>query len=334
MAFVVDGSEWCFDGWSHEEIRNAIDNFLERISIARDRNEVIWIGDNFQTRSVLGDQDLWSLFSPDCPVQLSIDICQELSAWLGMAPLYLDDPSWPDGVEEALIQVEMEAPAENQDIAWAHHRVRNGSAAACLGLKRSGPHLTKSDLGEATLYWVQDENTHRAFWRSAIKFEGDDEAALERLSPHAFPDLYFHSDVWRGLSRLAGGYLSHRSEVQRYLATLDEFGKWAFTFPPPALRPGEPAGPNPKAQPSNQIIERRFLGLKLDMAPENPNVFKDRRCREAREIELAAKILFCEWHAKIEPHQNRIHIHPPASESGGKVIIAIIHRHLPLPGDD
>lgn len=333
MAFVVDGSEWHFDGWDHEEIKRVIDNFLERVLIARDRGEVVWIGDDFQTRSVLEDRDLWSMFSPSSPVQLSMEICQELSAWLGTAPLYLDDPSWPDGAEEALIQVEGEAPVESQDIAWAHHRARNGSAMACLGLKRSGPHLTTSKLGEVTLYWVQDEKTHRDFWRSAIKLEGDDESALERLSPHAYPDLYFHPDVWRGLSRLVGGYFSLRSEVQRYLATLDEFGHWVFTFPPPALRPGESAGPNPTSRPSHQIVERRFQGLKLDMAPENPSVFKDRKCREAREIKIGSKILFCEWHGKIEPHQNRMHIHPPISESGGKVVIAIIHRHLPLPGD-
>lgn len=68
------------------------------------------------------------------------------------------------------------------------------------------------------------------------------------------------------------------------------------------------------------------------MAPENPDVYLDNRCRRAREIAIGERTLYCEWHGKLELHQNRVHIHPPVIESNGKVIIAFFHEHLPLPG--
>jgi hypothetical protein len=331
MAFVVDGAEWCFDGWPAGEIAEAIDQLLERVSTARDRNEIVWIGDDLQTRPVLDALDLWSLFSPTAPIHLQVEIQQELAAWLGIGSCYLDEEKWPDGMSDSLIQIDSGLPKENADVAWAHHNVRAGIAVACRGLKRSGPHTTLSSQGSATVHWIQNEVTHRAFWRAAIDVEGGSEATLERLAPHAFPDLHFHDGVWRGLNRFAGGYTAMRFQVQRYLAVLDEHGKWAFTYPPPALRRGEATGPRSEGQPPNQVVERRFHGLALTMAPENPDVYANGNCRRAREVTIGKRALYCEWHGKLEPHQNRVHIHPPVPESEGKVVIAIFHEHLPLP---
>jgi len=330
MAFVADGSQWCFDGWHPQEIVDGFEKLLERVSVARDRNETVWIGDDLQTRHVLGALDLWSLFSPIAPIQLPAEIGQELAAWLGRAPHYADEKEWPDGLTDALIRVDDDAEVQNDDLAWAHHWVRAGRAVACLCLTQSGPHTTVSRQGVATVHWIQSEADHRAFWRSAVDVEGDNQETLERLAPHAFPDLYFHINVWRGVGRFGGGYAAVRGQLRRYLSVLDDHGCWAFTHPPPALHPGEPVLPA-AGRPSNQVIERRFHGFNLDMAPENPDVHSDGTCRRAREIELADRTLYCEWHGKLERHRNRIYIHEPVPEAGGKVVIAFFHEHLPLP---
>lgn len=331
MAFVVDGAEWCFDHWPVDDICDAMNLLLERVQTARDRNETVWIGDELQTRPVLGALDLWSLYSPTAPVSLPPEIWQELTAWLGAAPRYGDEPNWPAGIEETLIQVDADPALGNADLAWAHHNVRAGHAVACIGLTRSGPHHTVSSLGSATVHWVMSEATNRAFWRAAIDLEGGNEATLQRLASHAFPDLHFHDELWRGLNHLAGGYFAMRDQIRKYLTALDDFGCWVFTSPPPALSPQDVVASEPGTDPSNQIIERRFLGLNLDMAPENPNVYADNKCRKAREITVRTRTLYCEWHGKLEPHRNRIHVHPPTAESEGKVIIAIFHEHLRLP---
>ena len=135
MAFVVDGAEWDFNGWTTEEVVGAIEALIARVWTARDRDEVVWIGDDLQTRPVLSDRDLWSLLSPDAPIMLPSELGQELAAWLGSAPRYLDEEPWPDWVLETLIQVNVLPAQLNSDQAWAHHHVRMGRSVACLGIK-------------------------------------------------------------------------------------------------------------------------------------------------------------------------------------------------------
>lgn len=331
MSLVVDGAEWDFNGWSLADVIEAIDRLVGRVSTARDRNEIVWIGDDFQTRLMFGDCDLWSLFSPEAELQLPPELGHELAAWLGRARCYLDEEPWPDWIVETRVQVDELPVQENCDQAWAHHNVRTGTPVACLSLKRAGAHKTMSNLGSVSVHWIVDETTNRAFWRSAIDVHRGTADALERYAPHAFPSLFFHPDVWQGLSTFAGGYLAVRTEVQRYLAVLDDYGNWAFTAPPPALSPSEPAGPEVDLLPTDQIVERRFRGLNLDMAPENPNIRAHTSCRQAREVIVGNRTLYCEWHGKLQPHRNRIHIHAPVSESDGKVVIAKFHEHLQLP---
>lgn len=334
MAFVVDGAEWRFDGIPAVEVAAAIDSLLERVWIAKDRGEVVWIGDDLQTRHVLGDFDLWSLSSGKTAVQLTPEVWQELAAWLGSARRYVDETDWPEGFPDAsTISIGEELAEENTDVAWAHHSVRARRAIACLGLRRIGQHSTVSTSGTAVVHWVTNEQGHRAFWLDAIDVEGDSTETLQRIAPHAFPDLYFDDGVWRGLNDFEGGYAAVRKTLRNVLFVLDTDGAWAFTAPPPPLTRREPPGPDLDARPSNQVIERRFRGFNLDMAPEKPDVFRDRTCRLAREIALGDATLYCEWHAKLEPHQNRVYVHAPVQASGGRVVIGIFHRHLPLPGE-
>ncbi|WP_156967817.1 hypothetical protein [Methylosinus sp. PW1] len=334
MAFVVDGSEWHFDGWSADEVAASIELMLERVSTAQARREAIWIGDDLQTRPVLGEFDIWSLFSPESPLKLSPELRQELAAWLGKALRYADENVWPDGMEETIIRVDCDPAIENIDVAWAHHNVRNRRAVACLSIRRSGPHQTVSGRGVATIYWINCEENHKNFWRSAIDVEGNNEETLQSIAPHAFPNLYFYPAVWRGLRSLVGGYYALSFEIRRYLSILDDYGGAAFTCPPPALSPAEFANSSDRSCPPNQLVEQRFEQLNLSMAPEKPNVYNNSRCRQAREVQIGPRTLYCEWHGKLEPHQNRLYLHPPIPECGDKIVIAIFHPHLPLPGDN
>jgi hypothetical protein len=331
MSLVVDGAEWQFGGWRSEAVEETLDRFLDLLSDARERGEKIWIGDDFQTKAVCDDLDIWSIWGPESPLRLNPELLHELVGWLNSAQCYVDERAWPDGMDVLTIAID-DAPASvNADVAWAHHNVRSGRAVACIGLVRRGSHMTTSSLGQAALYWIIAERDAVAFWRSAFDVEGDTDVNLERFAPHAYPRLYFYEGVWRGLSRMVGGYAAISHQLKRTLAALNDYGAWAFTFPPPALAPNEPAGPDPTARPSNQIVERRFVGLNVTLAPENPDVWRNRGSREAREIVVRGRVLYCEWHAKLQPHQNRIYLHPPVIESGEKVVIGILHEHLPLP---
>jgi hypothetical protein len=328
MAFVIDGLEWCFDEQTADDVIKAIENLLVRVRVARERREKVWIGDDLQTKYVLANFDLWSLCAPGAPIKFSSEIVQELAAWLGSAPRYLDE-EWPDGLDVTLIEKDGQVARENSDLAWAHHKTRSGQPVGCLSLYTSKICDTKSSLGNANIHYIKDESAHRFFWRLGLN--GGTAEMLERFSPNAFPDIYFCPGIWRGFRGLAGGYLAIRDQIWKYLCVLDDYGRWIFCAPNLATPFQISDDWNVNTRPSNQLIERRFKSHNLEMTPENPNVFKDKTCREAREISIDNKLLYCEWHGKLEPHRNRLYVHPPIFQSNWKVIMAIAHEHLPLP---
>ncbi|QHG74437.1 hypothetical protein [Ensifer adhaerens] len=315
MSFVVDGSDWLFDGWDHNEIHGWIEALLEFVENSRVAEQTIWIGEDLQSKPMLNGHDLWTIASRGGMLGLPSEVVQELTAWLMRAPLYLDEPEWPDDFDDTMVSIAHAAQVDNPDVAWAHHSVRAGRPVGCLSLRRSGKIATSTAAGEVGVFWVRNETDRVYFWRDAIEMTGDSEENLVSFANWAFPQIYFYDGALHGLRRLAGGYLAIRDEVKRTLAVLNDYAVPAFSAAPV----------------TNQNIQTRFRGFGIDAAPENPNVYLDGHCRRAREVEIGGITLYCEWHVKLEPHRNRIHVHAPIEATGGRVIVAIIHEHLPLP---
>ncbi len=331
MAFIVNGADWYFDGMSAEEVEALIDHALAFVEVSVDRGEKVWIGDDFQTRPMYGGRSIWDLFADNSPIRLPGEISQELAGWLSKAHYYADVDEWPDGAEDVFISIGETTPVDNADVAWVHHCIRASIPAASFTLGATALSDTTTAAGVATLHFVGDEIGRRRFWRDVIVLEGDGLESLVRNSPHAYPALLFADGVLRHVDRLSGGYPASRQRVQTALAALDDWGHWVFTWPPPAISPQEGPPLDADARPGNLLIQNRFAGVGLTAAPENPDVWKDRVSREARQTILAARTLYCEWHVKLEPHRNRIHFHRPIPESGDKVVIGMIDEHLPLP---
>lgn len=332
MTFIVNGADWRFDDVAGDVVAQALDRFFDFARISKKRGEPIRLGEDFQSRPMRGDLTLWELFAPDAGLELPGEIRQELAVWLGPAKYYVDDDDWPDRVDETVIAIGGGTPAENVDVAWTHHCVRAGRAVACFTIGEGALVETVTTAGAAAVHFVADEASRRRFWRDAIVLEGDDANSLRRNAAHAFPDILFVDGVLGHLDRLAGGYLASRERVRATLAVLDDRGRWIFTCPPPVATPDERPPSALGALPPNRLVEARFAHFGLDAAPENPDVRLHRRSREARETTLAGRTLYCEWHVKLEPHRNRVHLHAPVPESGEKLVVAMIDEHLPLPG--
>lgn len=330
MTFIVDGRDWEFNGLSREQICSEIESALEFVANSTERDQRVLIGDDFQTRRMLNDLSLWDLFGPSSPIELPGEILQELAAWLGTNPLYSSEDNWPEEFNDE-IQIGDDSLVLNADVAWAHHHTRARRATACFSLRRTGPILTKTANGTSTVHFLKNEKQRSAFWRDAILLEGDTAQSLMKFSGRAYPNLYFHDSVISSVTQLRGGYEASRNLVRESLATLDDHSNWIFTRPPPTLGINDAYDTASDEQPTNQIIIDRFRGVGLNVAPENPNVRRDRICREAREITVEGEKLYCHWHVKLELHRNRIHIHAPVRETFSRTVIAIIHEHLPLP---
>lgn len=332
MAFVVEGADWVLDGKTQREVFDAIDDFLELLDQASKDDVTVWFGDDFNSRHMLGNRTIWDLFSEDSAICFPPEVCHELTAHLGRARFYSDEPEWPTGFAEGTdVSINGGPMVVNIDVAWAHHSVRLGKAVACVGLWRQGVFTTVVNGETTKLHWIGRGSAATAeFWQHAIDVEGNSLASFGRFAKLAYPRLHFFGDVLHQADRFGGGYHANAGVLKHYLKILDEYGHWVFTAPPPAESRSEPPGPE-GSNPSNQLIQRRFVQLKLNVAPEKPNVYANGTCREARQIVLQGKTLYCEWHCKLELHRNRVHLHAPVPESDDKLVIAIFTEHLPLP---
>lgn len=327
MAFVVDSSEWNAEKFaSPSAFVEALTALVGRVQIALNRHEVVWIGDDLQSTAIMDGHDLWSL--TEAGLELPGELLQELGAWLGHARYYIDEEVWPVGFESFNLCVDGEV-VDCADVSWAHHCTLARRPVACLGLQRNGVFRTESATGETHVRWVRDEFDHVSFWRDVIA-SNDSDGQLQALAQHAFPDLFFVENVWRGIRDFNGGYRAVSMKLRNALSVLNDHGAWVFITSPPNLHPAE-LRRDEGSLPTNQLIQQRFSGLGLTVSPEAIEVRQDGNCRRAREVMVRGRVLYCEWHEKIEPHQNRIYFHPPVAESDNKTVIGFLTHHLPLP---
>ncbi len=331
MTFVVNGADWNFNGLTVGRAEELIEHALELVEAIARLGERAQIGDDFHTRPMYETLTLWELFSDTSSLPLQRELSQELAGWLTSAPLYADSDHWPDGFDDTLISINNAEPAVNQDVAWVHYSILAGIPAATVALGDTRVVPTRTATGTAHVHFLCSEAGLKYFWRDMIVFEGDSLESLLRHASHAYPELYFVDGVIGDANHLSGGYLASRYRIRTALETLNDYGYWAFTVPPPAIQPSDSVLPDEHSSPTHQLIEHRFAAFGLTASPEKPNVRIDRICREAREIVLGGRTLYCEWHVKVELHRNRIHFHGPVAESGNKVVIGMIAEHLPLP---
>lgn len=340
MSFVIDSLEWDFNGKDAVAVSNLLEQILDRISIAKERNELIYIGKDLQSQSVFNDMDLWAFLYSDLMIDVDGAILDELAAALNGLDSYEDDETiWPPNFPDAHVVDENQHDL-GLDIAFAHHTNLSKRPMGCLTLTDESTKRTISPYGSIDIQLIIDDVSHKNFWRiTALKMLRDNPTTLEELSPSMYPNLRFINNVWSGVSSFQGGYPRASHQLKKLLDRLDDHGAWAFCAPPPALTPSEIADEQHiGTSPSNSIIEQRFTGLGVEMAPEKPNVRQHGKSYRARLVNFKPNPdnnhiipLYCEWHGKLERHTNRVHVHPPIQESDGKVIVAIFHKHLPLP---
>jgi len=332
MRFVLEESSWAWDGNDRVAYIERIEQLLDRLDVARERDEPYAASSELLRQQVLGTSELSDLlWNQDLPLNLPPEVSQRVAALFNSLAYWDDETNWP-AIEMSINGRTVVSPST----ALAHTKVTERFATACIPLPGTfrGRCEVVVDGRSAQVHFVVDESSHREFFRDAFDVERPNEARLEELARHAYPDLLFLDGVWGELRHFDGGYARVRDALHRLLAVLDDHGAWVFTDKTGRLSPNDPLRDKEFSKSvTDQLIQQRFIGWGFDVAPEKPNVRDDGVCRRARERVLGSRTLYCEWHYKFG-YVNRAHIHPPVPESKGKVIVAIFRDHLPLPGRD
>ena len=163
----------------------------------------------------------------------------------------------------------------------------------------------------AEVYFFADTAGLAPFWRHLFEFEDVSERDFFALCGLAFPRLVMHPDL--SFAKFEGAYRDLRTRVVRALGGIcDHFAE--------ACR---------RCHGLPREIQAEMGSHHVELSPESPNTRSSERLMQLRRRDYAGQTFICEWHAKIEPHRNRIHFALPAPELGGKILVGIFVDHLP-----
>ena len=317
--FVLDEWSWAAASRADAEVlSNAIHQLLERLDVARERNEGVAkytgyygtaLGDGVQLYSVL--------FKSDCPVQFDYDLATRLRLALDRA-IEFDDT----GHAEIEGSVRF-APG----LAWAHARCSERRQVAVLplplgGVPRGQVSVTVADTA-IELFFVTEESEHVRFFRSVILLENANEAMFEYLARSAFPALDWADGVWSGLRRFSRPYIEVRDELVRYLGGLSDHGATCFHE---HLAGDQSQLPN-------------VLGAKIGRATSDENgrtkSYKPSERDHTRRHRGTNKVFW--WHVKLQRHVDRIYFlyEPPSAAvplpRHGRIVVGLFKDHCILP---
>lgn len=315
MRFVIDDGPWAAGNETGAEIEAGLDSLSDRVDVAFERGEKAGFYEGLWSMQVIGTMTVSDLlFARENPLGLGRDVRTRLARQLDKLAGHTFDESAVRFVDVDVGVSATLSPAASYALAAFQER----RAVACLTPSTSGRRGGQQVFGgevRGTVHYVFDEITHVSFFRDAIRLENADEETFGVLSMSAFPQLCFVDGVWRGLRDLSRPYRDRRDQLINTFSVLSDHGADIFAFG------------------RNQRIEAEFMSLGIHISPENTETLADGHCRRARERRFRDEILVFDWHVKLESHLDRIHVHPGVNASGHKLIVGVITRHLPLPGD-
>ena len=205
-----------------------------------------------------------------------------------------------------------EEPHHGFGISWARKMVMTDYGMAVVTTPHrfsSGTHtvdqLTQPALVDVV--FVTSPTDHPTFYRTLYGVEDIPESRFFEVAAKAFPNLAFAPTV--RFRHFKGAYHLRRPEVVHHLSLLnDSFSQ---------LYEAEHG--------SSRSISTR-LGISVSIEGRNR---KSEAVMRYRDAEFAGEVYRCEWHSKLEPHQNRIYFHIGDEGTNGRVLIGIFHEHLP-----
>ena len=321
--FVLDEWSWAAaTGTDTEVLSNAIDQLLERLDVAREREEAVVMHEAYYETALGNGVKLYAaLFEPDCPVQFDRDLATRFSTVLDRITEFDDS---------GLVEYDAEFGGSVRfapGVAWAHACCSQGGQVAVLPLPLGEVPRGQVSVAVADttieLFFVTEESEHVGFFRSAILLENADEAMFERLAPSAFPALEWADNVWQGLGDFSRPHIDIRDELIRCLGGLSDHGAACFH---------EHRAGDPRDLPL-------FLSALVGSATSDENGATKRhppsRRDRTRRHRGTNKVFW--WHVKLQPHVDRIHfLYEPSAVNQpvpdpGRIVVGLFKDHCILP---
>lgn len=318
--FVLDEASWATATEAGPEaLSSAVDRLVERLDVARERNEGVVKHQDYYNANLGNGLQLYSaLFEPNCPVQFEHDLASQLRLALDQANDFEDlDLVSYDAEFAGSVRV---APG----VAWAHGRCTQGHQAAVLPLPlpevMRGPVSVSVAGATTTVFFVTEESEHVGFFRAVIQMENADRAMFERLARSAFPALDWADRVWDGLKDFSRPYIAVRDQLIGSLGGLSDYGAMCFH--------------EHHARDRGELPNVLSARIGYTTSDENGATKRHKPSELDRTRSHGGTNKVFWWHVKLRPHVDRIYfLYEPPSEGlpRGRVVVGIFKDHCILP---
>lgn len=159
------------------------------------------------------------------------------------------------------------------------------------------------------VYFFSGEGQLSDFWRRLFAAERIPEADFFTIAPYAFPSLAFHPEL--SFRKFDGQYRDLRDRVVRALGIINDHFSAALA---------RHAG-------MTHRVNGELGSHGLEVTLESSSTRGSAQLMGHRMVSWDGHEFCCEWHAKLEPHRNRIHFSQPLPD--GRILVGIFTSHLP-----
>jgi len=214
-----------------------------------------------------------------------------------------------------LLQVAVDRLAD-WDLAHADQTSRDFAIRQCSAQR---PHACAVLKGQATiiagnprLHLVTDHSEKIRFYRDAIEIGDFNQGCFMRCARLAFPNLVFRDGIENDLRLFSQTYRLIRAELTVALSHLND-----------TLLPLVVEGV------SGAELSARFSAVSgFGFSPESSMTHKMHSAMSERDVYFGRDLVRCEWHLKMKPNRDRIHVNFDSAARTRKIMVGIFTEHL------
>lgn len=302
--FFIDEDGFAFRDELPQRLQQTLETFLDVLDAVEQTGEVfaweaIWDIESSSGRTLTG-----LLFESD---DIDRDVRRLLAVRLARLKNYAEalNPSLTSTCDGQVTGI-------SPGISLCARSRRKGQVAGCVTTDQSGRHgnveVTDGVAAPVSALFLAEVGQVREFWRSVLEIEWALVSDLHEAAGWAYPQLEFAAGVWSQIRRFAGPAETARRLLLMNLTGLHEH---AVTVWQQEVQP--------------HLIAARMKALAgVDCSMDSPNTHGNSSAMREREVVFGGRTLLCEWHAKLERHQNRVHFRV----QDGRVYVGIFVDHL------
>lgn len=309
MEFVIDETSLRFHSLSYEQISRSLSALAQLIRGCREDACSVWYSGKIYEQTVFDGCRLYELlFDHTISSNVHRDVLQLFQIEIDRSSVWEEEVT----IEDHSVKIgadEIVAPS----VAFAADRTCTVTESACVVSdvsKLIGPIRVSHAGRNVDLSFVSSAIEKTKFYRHCLDCEARNETEYMNVAPIAFPNLIFADELSVQFRRFKEPYSTIHVKVTRHLSALNDELPRIIELPP------------------DEIQARIKASGQVDLSRESPQTHQNKRAMRERMVVVQGYDIVCEWHTKISPTTDRIHLHFGLPDLGGKPIIGLFVDHL------